>query len=450
MKRYSILPWVFPAMLVLAALDILLSGRDLTQAFLTLEKESEGTLDTARPALAVWAQRGVSVLLIAASLERIASHFLQNRPLPAPMLTFSFLVFWLTTVAMPAVFGAHPLLSHEYAYSLLLGMACTLSLPEDGDRIVALSRNGLFVYMLAGLVLVPWNPSLVLDASYSQGLLPGVPRFAGLATHPVMMGLLTQTALLLLWARPFERRWLTVCAWLLGLTVLFFAQSKTAWLAFLISACCMVFVRRGRDSVDRLGNPVDNSFGVLLLVGLIVVVLAVLLGVLVLDVPGMVADFFGTSQGAQLVSLTGRDRIWAIAFQEWHNHPVFGYGPTLWDGEYRQAIGMPNATHGHNQFIDTLARCGTVGLLGLLLYAGVLLVMAFRHARTTRGLSLAMFTTLALLSISEVPLLISGYGTDLFSHLLLVVVLAAAAATRARRATTHVEPLEPTPYRTAT
>ena len=434
--------WMFPAMLAIGALTVILSNRDLTQAFLQLEQSTEG-LDPGTNPIAMWVQRGVSILLIVASLERLSNHFGQRRLVPSMALTGSFLLFWLTTVLAPGLLGAHPVLTHEYAYSLLFGLCATLTFPEEREKILLVSRSSLFVYMLAGLVLVPIHPTLVLDSSYSQGLLPGVPRFGGVAAHPVMMGLLSQTALLLLWARPFQRRWLTVCAWILGLTVLFLAQSKTAWLAFLLSACCMVVVRRGADSIDRIGDTRDNTFGVLLLVGVIAFAIAVLVGVVVFDVPDRIGDFLGTSEGAQLTSLTGRDRIWVVALQEWHNNPVFGYGPTIWDGEYRQAIGMPNATHGHNQMIDTLARCGTVGAIGLVVYAVVLMVLSVRFARATRGLSLAMFLTLALLSVSEVPLLLVGYGPDIFTHLLLVATLAGTAVEQRRQRVT-VERLEPT------
>lgn len=435
--------WMFPAMLVVGGLGVLLSNRDLTQAFQHLEESAQSIVDPVQNPIVVWVQRAVSLLLVAGALERLASHFGQRRPLPSIALTGGYLVFWFTTVLTPGLLGAHPVLTHEYVYSLLFGLAITMTIPEDRERILRVARDGLFVFMLAGLVLLPFNPTLVLDSSYAQGLLPGVPRFGGLAAHPVMMGMLCQSALLLLWARPYERRWLTVCAWLLGLGVLFFAQSKTAWLAFIISAICMVLVRKAPDSVERLGDPRANSFGILLLLGVIVAAVALLVGVVVFDLPGMISDFFGTSEGAQLASLTGRDRIWVVALEEWHNNPVFGYGPTIWDNEYRQAIGIPNATHGHNQMIDTLARCGTVGAIGLVIYAIVLLIMSVRYARATRGLSLAMFLTLALLSVSEVPLLLVGYGMDVFAHMLLLVTLAGAAAEQ-RQPHMALEPIEPT------
>ena len=64
--------------------------------------------------------------------------------------------------------------------------------------------------------------------------------------------------------------------------------------------------------------------------------------------------------------------------------------------------------------MDTLARSGSVGAAALVLYAAVLLVLSVRYARATGGFSLALFLALALRSISEVPLLLFGYGTELF------------------------------------
>jgi O-antigen ligase len=156
------------------------------------------------------------------------------------------------------------------------------------------------------------------------------------------------------------------------------------------------------------------------------------------DVGSTVSSVLDTDEGAQLMTFTGRDKIWAIAMEEWHNSPVFGYGPGLFDADFRASIGMPNATNGHNQFMDTLARSGSVGATALVLYAFVLLVLSLRYARATGGLSVALFVALALRSVSEVPLVLFGYGAELFTHLLLIVTLASAAG--ARRAVDNVVP----------
>jgi O-antigen ligase len=391
-----------------------------------------------------WVQRGVSLLLVAAALERIVSHFLQRKPVPSPMLTWTFLFYWLTTVATPAVFGAEPRISHEYAYPLLLGLACTFAGPMDLERIFATTRNALFLYMLASVLLVPVLPSMMLDTGYTQGLIPGLPRFGGLASHPVMLGMLAQTALVILWARPMRRGWLNTACWTLGLGVLFLAQSKTAWLCFLLSGCCLFIVRRAAGALQRAGDPRRSSFGVGLLLLVITAVLAMLVVVLVIDLPTVIEDFFNTREGAQLASLTGRDRIWVVALEEWSHNPIFGYGLTIWDADYRQMIAMPQATHAHNQFLDTLARSGAIGAVGLALYAVVLTAMAFRYARATGGLSLALYVTLALLSISEVPLLLVDYGSHVLTHFLLIVAVASGAAARVRTPRAAPSAIEPT------
>ncbi len=130
---------------------------------------------------------------------------------------------------------------------------------------------------------------------------------------------------------------------------------------------------------------------------------------------------------------------------EWRANPLFGYGPDLWNEAYRTSINMPNATNAHNQFLDTLARSGIVGAAGLVLYALTLLVLSVRYARSTQGLSLALFLALALRSVSEVPLILFGYGTEIFAHLLLIITLASAASARVPAAEVRAKPI----YRTA-
>jgi O-antigen ligase len=373
------------------------------------------------------------------------SHLALHKHMPSPILTVTFIGYWLTTVVMSALFGSHPQLSHEYLYPLIFGCACLLATPPERDRVIDALRTALFLFFLAGALVIPVLPSLVLDLSYSQGLIPGLPRFGGLAPHPVAMGAFAQIALLCLWVRPFRHRWLNRGAWILGLGVLFVAQSKTAWIAFVLCAICLLAVRRGPGMWRRLGDPRESAFGVVVCLSAILLAVGVLAVVLFGNLGAKLDDFTDSTEGAQLMSMTGRGQIWAIAWEEWHQSPVFGYGPSLWDSDFRFSISMPNATTAHNQFLDTLARSGTVGAVGLVIYALVLMVMSIRYARATGGLSLALFLSLALLSISEVPLLLLGYGTELIGHLLLVITVASAATGRVVATRTQPRPV----YRTA-
>ena len=419
---------VFPAMLGLVALTFLLSGRDFSVVANDMAAAVGG--DPVRHPAVLWTQRGVSLLLLAVSAERILSHITLNKPIPSMVLAWTFFGYWFTSVAATALFSAHPQMSHEYLYSLVVGMAAALAGPVERDKVLDAARNALIMFLLAGVLLIPVMPNLVLHSDYSQGLIPGLPRLTGLASHSVALGMLAQIGLLLLWSRPFSRRWLNRFAWLLCIGVLFLSQAKTAWVAFVICTVFMLVIRGGGSFSRRLGNPSGRSFGVMTCLGFIAVVLLLLAALLIGDIQTEVAGFFATSEGGQLLSLTGRDRIWAIAIEEWESNPLFGYGHSLWDAEFRASIGMENATNAHNQFMDTLARSGSVGAVGLVLYAIALLTLSIRYAKATGGLSLALFLSLALRSISEVPMGLVGYGFELFTHLLLIVTVASAAAAR--------------------
>jgi len=420
------LHWMLPLMLGLVAVTVLLSGRNLSQMFAEL---AQGGGMYLHPAVA-WLQRGVSLALLLISAERLVNHVAMRRHLPAPLLAWAFITYWSATVAAPALFGSHPQLSHEYLYSLVIGLAALLATESDRERVVGAARNALFLFLAAGAVLAVVNPAMVLDTAYRQGVLPGIPRFGGLATHPVALGMFAQTFLLCLWVRPFQSRWLTVLGWVLGLAVVFFAQSKTSWIAFLLCSVAMLAVRHGASVWRRIGDPRQGAFGIVMCLGTIVFVAAIIALFLLADLGGGAASFLDTAEGAQLMSMTGRDQIWVIAMEEWRASPIFGYGPGLWDDDFRAAINMPNATNAHNQFMDTLARSGVVGATALVLYAAVLLALSLRAAKATGGLSIALLIAVALRSMSEVPLLMFGYGTEFFTHLLLLVTLASANAPR--------------------
>lgn len=432
-RDHGRLHWIFPAMLGLLALGVLLSGRDLTTDHALDEFMALGPAPTRHPVVAA-VQPVLSLLLLAVSGERLLSHLLARQRAPLHLLMpLGFVFFWLGSTASPALLGAHPQHSHDYLYPLVIGLAAALSSPRELEMAVRTLRNSLLLFMLGGVALAVLAPTRALDMNYGQGLLPGLARFAGLAMHPVSMGLLAQLGLLCLLAQPFERRWLQRAAWALGLGVLVMAQSKTAWLAFVLCSAALLAWRQGPSLGRRLADPLRPDTGMALVMGAMALVIAVAGLALFGQVGERLDRFFSTPEGAQLASLTGRDRIWAIAWDEWSRNPVFGYGPELWGPAFRQSIGMVSATHAHNQFMDTLSRAGLVGAVSLCLYAALLLVLSLRHARDTRGLSVALFLALLLRAMSEVPLLLFGYGPELITHVLLLMTLSAAAQNRASR-----------------
>lgn len=432
LRPHGYMHLIFYAMLLMVALTSLLSGRNMSNSDQMLLSAG----DAPQSPVQVMVQRLVSLVLLTVAGERIVSYFVrrERQVRGSPLLLAAFVLFWICTVASPALFGAHPALAHEYFYSLIIGIAAALTTPTERDLALDAARDALLLFILIGLVPIPFKATLVLDTAYTQGYLPGVPRLAGLAPHPVSMGALTQVFLLCLMVRPYPKVWLNRLAWAVGLIVLMLAQAKTSWICFVVCTCCVLLVRDGPGFWRRIGDPFRPEFGVAWISAFMAVVLGIALLLMFGHLDQKLADFFSSSEGQQLSSLTGRDKIWAIAYDVWQRNPVFGYGPNLWDDSFKAAIGMPFATHAHNELLDALSRSGTVGGAGLVIYALVLLTLSLRYARATDGLSLALFAILLLRSISEVPLILFGYGAELITPMLLIMTLSGAAAeARARR-----------------
>lgn len=423
-RKHGYFHLVIPAILITTGVAMALSGRSMD---FNGAQAVEGAL---KHPLAIWVQRLCTIVILTASAERIISHVSQQRPLfgTTPMLTLGFIAFWLGSVASPMLFSAHPAIVRESFYTLPIGLAALLLSADEGERTLLTARNSLFIFQLVSYLVLPVLPHVVLDTNYTQGLIPGLPRLAGLAPHAVILAMLAQVSLLCVWARPYAHRHLNAAAWVLGLLTLMLAQSKTAWLSFSVCALVMYLYRHGAALKQKLSDPERPQLGILLAVCVLAGLAAIMGEVLFGNADGRLSRFLSSDSGAQLTSLTGRDVIWAVAYDEWMRHPLFGYGPSFLDNAYRHSVGLLSATHGHNQYMDLLPRAGLVGAIPLTFYLIAMLGLAWRHAGASRGLTLAFFLALALRAISEVPLTLSGYGPEFIGHLMLLILLPAYSA----------------------
>jgi O-antigen ligase len=214
-------------------------------------------------------------------------------------------------------------------------------------------------------------------------------------------------------------------AWLLGMATLILAQSKTAWISFAVCAVAMYLTLHGHDLYKKLTDPLYPQRGIALILVLTIATLIVSISALFGDAGNKLSHFLNSESGAQLTSLTGRDIIWAAALDEWARNPIFGYGQSFLDQAYRISIGILNATHGHNQYMDLLARAGLVGAIPLTIYLIILMAGSIRHAKASRGITLVIFIAIALRAVSEVPLTLTGYGSEFIAQLLLLILLPA-------------------------
>jgi len=420
--------WVFYAALLAVGTINLTSGRDLSHG-------ADAGYAAQAPGLSgpgEWVTRFVSLFVLMVSAERIVSTLLRASsgvtvPSRPKMLLPAFLVFALGTTYVPMFMGAHPTpFVKEYMYTLLIGVAFIYSSEDGAGRAAQAARDGIGWFNVAGLLTVIIQPGIVLDMNYEQGLIPGLSRFTGLTQHSVIYGLAIQFGMLCLWAKPYRKQWGNVIAWVLLLISFIWAQSKTAWTSTMVCILIVAFTNYRAVLSKALLDPERPALSVGLLLAGLIGLAGLVFTILFVDIGGVANSFLSSKEGENITSLTGRDKIWQIAFDEWAKYPVFGYGLSLFDANFRELIHMSAAQHAHNQFIDVLARAGAVGAACLVFYWLVLLYWSVRYTKATKGLTLLLSTALYMRSISEIPFVMSGYGVDFLVHILLLALICGA------------------------
>jgi O-antigen ligase len=372
----------------------------------------------------VWISRLISAAVVALALVEVLKNvgrLLKEQLRPAFALWLCFALFFLATV-LSAFLGTKPDFQHKSLYAALVLTAVYLQ-PAVNPETVARVAKGVIAMMLAASVLaVAVSPDAVLEHNY-RSLLPGVKfRFHGLAIHANSIAPLALIYLVLEYWVP-SRRAIKAIGSVLALIVLVLAQSKTAWVAAIL-VLAYLYGSRALGEIRRAKGDALSQRGVLLAASPVLFVPSILLLMLLVLQPLNDIDRFLRLRIPGWSTLTGRDVIWEITLREWQANPWFGYGPTLWDPEFRLAHGLLFAGHAHNQLFQTLGEAGVIGLTAFLLYVGVLTAYSFRHSGRTKGVTVALLTVLLLRCVTEAPFRTAVFLEPAFlAHLLLFGLL---------------------------
>lgn len=418
------LPYIFYTSTFVNTLQVISSGRNLF-----VITESDAISLTTLPSYVIWFGRINTILFLFAACQRIATRLMQyeSKPDTPTLLIITILFFFFTNVFTAAFFSAHPSPEYEYVYLVLVCTASLLFAQGEEETAIRAVRNTLFIFMVISAGYMPWKPELVFSSNYLEGVIPGLTyRYAGLAAHANSLGESIVLFQLCLWNKPFNKRWLNYLGWTIGYASLVLTQSKTSWITFIICMSCMGYFKFGVFLKQRLfdvKNPILPATFILMTM----IAAGVISGVLMFSKIGSnINSFFATRMGTELLTMTGRDVIWEVALNEWRNSPIFGYGLTIWDSAYRAKIGIPGAVSAHSQFYQTLASAGIVGVTGLAIYVPTLFWFALKTAKSSQGLTLAIFLMLLFRSFSEVSLSVSGhFGPDQLTHILLLMIIGA-------------------------
>lgn len=318
-----------------------------------------------------------------------------------------------------ATLGEQPAFIRQTLYTVLLLVSLMLMPRLAPEQVAIQAKHVLLVIMVGSLALGALFPHRFAETNY-VGIIPGFHiRLHGLAPHANSLAPLALLYLMLAhWVRG-RNPWhgFGVAS---ALLVLLLTQSKTVWGAGLLMLLAITLVRLGRQfgqemRVARIGWATLASMGGFF-------ALAILLPWLLTDSAAGV--FSALTADSNVETLTGRTDIWETTLNTWMRNPWFGYGPNLWDLEFRlRHSGALAAWHAHNQYIQALGEAGIIGLAAMVIYTAAFIYYGFKFAGRTRGVSLALLLLILVRTVTEIPLRFSVLlDTTFFVHVVVFAV----------------------------
>lgn len=317
-------------------------------------------------------------------------------------------VFSLGSV-LSAVFGTVPKIS---ANLLLLPLITfiTLICIEDipFSWFISNVKLILFVYVFGSLISILVAPSWAISP-YSSLFEPLINfRLWGVASHPNSLGPLALVFLVLNSGYPWKTKPLSTIANLLAIIVFILAQSKTAYIGGFIVLVYLFLYNNRQTEYSRLKSI------------LFYFVLLISATILISFADHTITDVFNSPS---FRTLTGRIAIWTITLEYFFKDPIIGYGPTLWDEDFRYQYSMSYAGQSHNQYIQTLGSSGIIGLICLMIFIYFIFFYAKRINHSTKGISIGLFIILIIRTITETPLRLYNLDNSFFLFFVLYTFL---------------------------
>lgn len=390
-------------------------------------------------ALGMWILRLFSVGVVGVSVMAILIFMQQRKNLRGgTLLWVGIIAMYLAAFASSAL-GAQPAFIHYMLYTLLVVTAVIIAPPIEPEQIAVNAKRVLAFLMYGSLIMAVVSPSHYIEPGYASHI-PGINfRLHGLVQHANTLGPLALLYLVLGYWVPGKRPW-HLLGNLAALGVLVLAQSKTAYVSALLVVFALLAARLAKQADQELRTAHIGWVTVLGLAFLLTLLMAVFVFVMATNPLDMLYRIVAAD--SELATLTGRTDIWRITLDTWRLSPWFGYGPNLWDIDFRISHGAVLAAwHAHNQYLQALGESGIVGLIALLLYVGALLGYGVRFMSETRGVSLALVLLLLSRTVSEIPLKLSGLMDVAFmAHLTVFAVLLMLARRAANRSAINTAP----------
>lgn len=222
----------------------------------------------------------------------------------------------------------------------------------------------------------------------------------GIATNPIPYALycsfLSLSSLAL--TKYYKSRFiqvLCIAGFLLSLWALILTDSRGVWVAYPIVMMFVIYRSFNALSLAKLGAFTLIGFGAIYFS---------FKPMIDERVERTVNEFNSISKGNYETSMGARLDLWKFGVAAWQKKPIFGEGDSMLEEGIRK---VPNRMayrelHLHNQYVDTIARYGTVGLLIMMLW--LLYPIRLNKAREEDSVITQVLVMLVLIAgLSDVP-----------------------------------------------
>ena len=371
-----------------------------------------------------WPSRLAHLVLLSISIAEIFMWVIRRRQMPAGVMVLwaAAIAYYFFSVVVSGILGNFRSMELNVIYAPIVFTGAALLTSNDFAKTLQTLRWVLFFPLLGSLLCIGLAPSLVIETGY-KGFLPGVTfRLAGFTEHANSLSVVSAIALLLEFSGYVRRRPNLLFVAVSAATLLL-AQSKTSWMVFLLGAgLLLINWLRERSRTLQARNTALAVLASFFMLG------SAAVAFLFLKIDAI--QRFLEADKTGLVTFTGRTKIWAITWDEFLRSPLSGYGPAIWDLQYRMQHGMSYVGQAHNQIMQTLGQAGVIGVCSLIFYLIILITRSWRGWNKTHGLAFVFVAVLVIRGFSESPMRMIGMmDVDSFVHLL---AFAAVATTMAR------------------
>lgn len=409
---------MFGAIIIGSALAVAFSGR-------TIFSEAELA---ARPALLAnapagqgnyWFSRIAHLILLSVAITEIFNWVMRQRKMGEGQfsLWLAMIFYFVLSVLVSGLFGHFRDVEVKVLYAPIVFTAALLLSSSDFKKTLNALRWILLVPLVGSLIGIFLSPHLVMETGY-KGIIPGLTiRLAGLAEHANSLGIVAAIGILFEFSRYVSARPNIFFVAIAGANLIL-SQSKTAWIVVVLGFL-LIGINKFKEklSLTKSSNAILGFASATFLFG------AAAIFVIILKISKFQSYLDADRTG--LTTFTGRTKIWSVTWDEFVINPISGYGPSIWDLQYRIQHGMTYVGQAHNQYIQTLGQAGLIGIISLSVYIYMLLRKSYKGWEKTQGFAFVIVLVLLVRGFSESPMRFIGImDFDSFLHMLAFVLVA--------------------------